>query len=70
MDCYADRKPYTTKLSLTACNESSFACDTGWYPLYNYILFRCSSVSRFDQLNMFSTNSDSESELQQGLSDS
>ena len=42
MDCCADRKPYTTKLSLTACNESSFACDTGWSPLY--ILSHCSSM--------------------------
>ena len=27
----ADREPYSTQLSLTACNDSFFACDTGWY---------------------------------------
>ena len=27
----SDRNPYTAQLSLTACNESSFACDTGQY---------------------------------------
>ena len=29
MEYCADRKPYTSKLSLTACKESSFACDNG-----------------------------------------
>ena len=31
MEYCSDRKPYTTKLSLTACKEASFACDTGTY---------------------------------------
>ena len=40
----ADREPYSTQLSLTACNDSFFACDTGWYIIIIVIITIISSV--------------------------
>ena len=36
----SDMKPYTAQLSLTACNESSFACDTGQYIAVSSLLIK------------------------------